>query len=1473
MEATGGDVLPYTPENLISNIFLGEGVQVTNIEYSGNANAVGYFDNGAQAIGIDRGILLTTGVAAKVVGNGEDGAQDNNDLNGTNIVEADLEKIANGEPLRNVAKYTITFVPSSDTLQFRYVFASEEYPQFVCSEFNDVFGFFISGPGINGGFENDGKNIALIPGTNFPVAINFVNNGQMGVWGSGAYCDGTNGSLNFDNFFNDNQNSPTQPVYDGYTKVFTAEAVVVPCQEYTIKLAIADVTDEGYDSGVFLEAKSFGTRELSITSDTYNPDGAITEGCTEGYVNFNLTKPSATDYVINYNLFGTATNGDDYERLPGQLIIPAGQTSGRITIKALEDNIIEAVENVLIEIQKDMCSKDTVEVYIKDNLLSPPQLTPATICKGETVNLDGELTNLSPVASSFESTRLVAITPYNTTVSSDLTVNNIFPPTLKEGLIESVCIDIQHNNPEDIDAYLVAPNGNFILLTSDNGAGGSNYTQTCFTPDALNPISSPSVSAPFTGDYLPEGIWSDLYANDSPTNGVWKLMLRDDELGSTGVLNSWSISFRQSMEYRYTWSGTDNLSCTDCATTNVTPQGDATYEVEVMDAYGCLVNEDVAVEVLDVTPAPTVTCIDRTGSSVQFGWNNPGNINYLEYRIDGATWEQLDASETDFNVENLAPGTTVTFEIRGVESCPGEVGRATCMAENCTPPTINLTETKTIKCFGETTGAVQLTASGQANTYEFTLDGETNQTGVFENLAAGDFTAVIEDENGCITNYPFTISQPDELELAAQAERHITCFGNLDGVAIADAFGGTAPYTFKWENGFDESRISQLGAGTISVTVTDNNGCKANTSVELLQPDALTARLDVQHVSCSGTADGNAQLFVENGTAPYRYEWADGSTSTSVENLSGGMVQVKVIDANGCELDLQEMINENPPIEVTVSTEMPSCFDGDNGRATITATGGSGTFEFNWEHGVNGSDLNDLTPGAYKISVVDSEGCIVVRDVQIDNQPEIRVDIATAPTSCFNTEDGEATIQVSGGMPSYKVSWEDGNTDLVREDLAGGEYMITVTDGNNCQFDTPLKIDAPEEIMIDFEVENAKCFGENGSIKVNGAGGVGALNFDLGQGFGGDQFTEQPAGIYAFRVMDINNCMVEAEAEITQPDSISSFEEITHVTCFGRRDGKIKTQLNGGVGNYSLSWNSQVGNFDNETVLEFLPAGSYEVNALDGNGCVFNKTIEVNEPELLEAIAEPFPITCSGRKDGEILIEPTGGTAPYEFFLNGESRGDREQISNLHEGNYYITIKDLNDCIFESDVLVVDEVAPIELDLGQDTLVEYGATVQISPKIESTFPITDFVWESTHLDMLSCTDCLDPQATPKAQSSVKLTITDEKGCRTEDILNLFIEKDFQVLVPTGFSPNQDGANDLLLVHGKEGTIVKEMKIFDRWGELLYVSEEFEINDPYTGWDGLFRGKTMDPGVYVWYLEVEFEDGSSDSLKGETTLIR
>ncbi|MCK5766125.1 MAG: choice-of-anchor L domain-containing protein, partial [Bacteroidales bacterium] len=348
-----------TPEQLVQNILIGSGVTVSNITFTGNeGNAICAFTNGNTTIlGLDEGVILSSGGAGDAANPASVNADTDNGVPG----DPDLDVLPGVLGTNDAAILEFDFIPQSDTLTFRYVFGSEEYPEFV-NQFNDVFAFFITGPNPSGGnYANE--NIALIPGTNLPVTINNVNNGTANT-GPCINCE-----------YYVNNTGGLYIVYDGFTTVLDAIVIVAPCSTYHMKLTIADDLDFAYDSGVFLEANSFSSTGLIISSNFSSSSpgyGALIEGCNDATIYFELVDTLPDPYVVHFDYMGTAVNGIDYNLLPDSIVIPPGSMIDSLNIIPVQNYAIDPTRTVIIAFDyESACNneQDTLELLLLDNTI------------------------------------------------------------------------------------------------------------------------------------------------------------------------------------------------------------------------------------------------------------------------------------------------------------------------------------------------------------------------------------------------------------------------------------------------------------------------------------------------------------------------------------------------------------------------------------------------------------------------------------------------------------------------------------------------------------------------------------------------------------------------------------------------------------------------------------------------------------------------------------------------------------------------------------------------------------------------------------------------------------------------------------------------------------------------------------------------------------------------------------------------
>lgn len=439
-----------TVEQYVQDVLLGQNVTVMNIEYnSGSPNvvvpAVGGFESIDSNIGIESGFIMTCGDAAGTVGpNNQTGYTGTGPggFSGSDPDLLDLVQANGGNSINDWVIIEFDFIPLGDTIRFNYIWGSEEYDTFVGSGFNDVFGFFISGPGINGPYSNNAENIALVPGTNTGVAINTINNGNgnAGPCNNCEYYNQLGSDADFFNNMNDDiYTNPYYMQYDGYTDVLTAFAIVECGQTYHIKLAVCDANDSVLDSGVFLQRDSFSSNlvvQVELNLNVSGPNGdTLFENCGEGVITFERPESGNPDVeLVAYLAYsGTAVNGVDYTLLPDSVVFPPGVMTVSYPLDAFDDGIPEGTETVHMEIENIAdCGEQMVssefDFFINDE--AEPLVVDGyniEICTGETVTLEPIISGGYAVYgydwSTGESTSTIDVSP-GTTTSYFLTVSD-----------------------------------------------------------------------------------------------------------------------------------------------------------------------------------------------------------------------------------------------------------------------------------------------------------------------------------------------------------------------------------------------------------------------------------------------------------------------------------------------------------------------------------------------------------------------------------------------------------------------------------------------------------------------------------------------------------------------------------------------------------------------------------------------------------------------------------------------------------------------------------------------------------------------------------------------------------------------------------------------------------------------------------------------------------------------------------------
>ena len=904
-----------TPAQLVDTL-LGAGVTVSNITYTGFAGASGAFDGTASNIGIGHGILLTSGEIVNAPGPNISPATGTDNLLPGDV---DLNTLIGGTS-QDACVLEFDFTVPTDTVKFKYVFGSDEYSEYVCSNFNDVFAFFISGPGISGI-----QNLALIPGTSTPVSINNLNGGVSG--GGGFPCILTNNA-----FYINNETPPGQTVeYDGFTVVLEAVAAVVPCGTYHIKIAIGDVGDGNFDSGVFLEQGSF-SGVSTTAAGLANPPIA----CAPGTINFTNNSVGGSLYAWNFDdgsPVDSSMNPSHVFTNPGvynvQLIATGALACGGIS--------------------------DTTYITVTITTNVPVDLGPDTsLCAGTSIVLGyGIIPGTSYLWSTGDTTSYIIITApgtYTVTVTSALcpagtdTINVALTTlNLDLGNDTTLCAgqsvtftsnitgtNYQWSTGNTASSMTITTSGTYWMVVTANGCQAVDTVQVFFGNPAgvtlgndttICPGQSVTLGGSLTGTIfswstgdstqtinvnIPGTYWvtagpPGCQGSDTITVSVAQAPVVN--LGNDTTLCAGNIlSLDAGTHASYIWS-----TGATTAIINVTSSG--TYYVGVNDG-GCMGGDSIFVQ---FTPLPVV----NLGSNLSFC---TGMSDTLDAGNPGATylWSTLSTSQT------IIVNTSGTYTVTVTSS--GCTASGSVMVTENPLPVVVLTNDTSI-CTGN---SVNLNASG-GNSYSWTpstgLSSTTVPNPTAANLASTiTYTVTVTDGNNCSSSKSMTITVNALPSITTIADT-VICEGSS---ITLNAQGGVS---YSWTNGQyldnanSSSPVAQPPAGTtFQVTGTDANGCQNSASVNIGVASVPTASFFSEfEISCVGTRG----IFTNSSVNASQYLWdfGDGTTSGDpnvVHDFAVGITGTISLTAynSGCSSETTIPI----PDPLTLKTNVPNIF-------------------------------------------------------------------------------------------------------------------------------------------------------------------------------------------------------------------------------------------------------------------------------------------------------------------------------------------------------------------------------------------------------------------------------------------------------------------------------------------------------------------------------------------------------------------
>ena len=922
------------------------------------------------------------------------------------------------------------------------------------------------------------------------------------------------------------------------------------------------------------------------------------------------------------------------------------------------------------------------------------------------------------------------------------------------------------------------------------------------------------------------------------------------------------------------------------ATISVCPGSNTTYTAKAT-YLPCAGGTPVAeTDNVNVTLAGALQAgIDSSHNVTCFGANNGAAYAHATTSNAGLNYGWSNGLHT-LSITGLSPGQYI-FTATDASAC---VRADTVVITQPIPLTANVPNANQTNCSG--TGAGTLVDASSGGTYPYTYNWNSVPAqidSILDNVVAGTYTVTVHDANNCSATASGTLVinvGGNNVALNNPVITNVSCFGGTDGSIATGATGGSGVYTFNWSPANTGTTISNLAFGQYNVTVNDGAGCTASGSYNVTQPTQLVINApNITNIGCGGVAAGSITASVSGGTPVYGYSWVQQSnsqtyTGQTINNLSVDNYTVTVTDTKNCTATASYTITASTPLTFTQSQTDASCFGGSDGTTTITVTTGTAPYNYNWNGaGVSANaTLNGVSSGVVNVTVSDVN-CSATATFTIAQPTQITIALVSqTDVSCFGGSDGTVTVNATGGSGSgYNYAWNSNpaQVGVVATSLPAGLVAVVVTDGSLCTASQLYTVNEPTQLTTTLQPTDATCYqAPNGINLANTSGGTSPYTYLWSDA--GNQTTQTATGLiagsYSCTVTDAKGCTTSASDVVNEPADMVVNTGVTAVKCIGDKNGTISVTATGGTSPYNFSATQDGANFVFATndVIQDLAIGVYTVIVSDNNGCT--KTVLATVPN---AVIDNFTTAtdstlCYGSDYNDGAAHITATTAqngPYQFSIDNSTPQTSGDFLNLSAGAHTITATNANGCLSTVPVVVLEPL-PIIVDVVPDTVVlPLGNGQQV---LVTYLNATNVSYAWTPELGLSCTDCPNPLVSPFNQQDYVVTISMINGsatCYGSATLHADVTDPLPVFIPNSFTPNGDGNNDLFQLYG-QGIKSVDLKIFNRWGELVYQS-----NNQFDGWDGTYKGQLQLPQVFTYAVKIVFLDDKKLARKGTVTLLR
>ena len=943
--------------------------------------------------------------------------------------------------------------------------------------------------------------------------------------------------------------------------------------------------------------------------------------------------------------------------------------------------------------------------------------------------------------------------------------------------------------------------------------------------------------------------------------------------------------------YSYAWSnGSTSPSISAAA---------GTYDVSITDANGCAPATGEAI----IGAASLPNLADAGADQVVCMNALPVMLNGIVTNASGGAWSggsgtfngTYDQMEYVPSAADIAAGSvTLTLTTTGNNDCPPAQDAVVLSIPNSFVDG-QVTSTDAT-CHDTSDGSAVFSPTLPGFSYAWN-DAQGQTTAMATGLSAGTHTLVVTDQYGCTESYEAVIGPASPLVIASIDAVSENCAGFGDGQATVTVGGGTAPYSFNWNNGMDQASI-QVPAGTYTVSVSDANNCTPVTADVIIDVIGLPNQADAggDMVICLNDYPIMMQGSVENATGG---QWNGGAGAwegaglqaqywPTLQEIMNGSVQL-VLTTTGnttcppaSDTVLVSLANAFLQAELNV-TQHVSCNGLANGQLAFTPQ--LNAFSYQWAHGGTSPTAGDLAPGTYTLTVTDQYGCDSIFTGTI-TEPETLVlqEVQVSHVICHGGNTGQAMATVTGGTSPYSFQWSNGATASSANGLIAGDHHVTITDANGCAVEGALTIDQPSPITLQANIPDTVCVNAPVLLSAEAQGGNGGHTITwAGIGTGSSLTAEFAASqIVTVTVQDSLGC---PGAPVMEPVhvldlSLAQFDTYGATTVCAGETVTVGATVSGYAGSYTISWPGipalGAGPFT------FPVQNSQQLQVILSNTCgdsqIETLTLGVDVPP---AVQLP-PIIAQGCAPLTVQFPSFNlGDVNYQWNLgNGQTSSAPAPVVMYPAGTYTATLTVTTPAGCSSAASTSGQIivhTPPTAAFTASTWSTDLANAMIAFTDQSTGNIVSHTW---NFGDGGTSSAINPQHqyTDWGSYAVTLQVQDANGCTASASNMVQISPVYDVTLPTAFTPNTGNGNggtydpfgldnDVFYAFVKDVSDFR-MRIFNRWGELIFESDDLRI-----GWDGYYRGQLSPQDVYVVQTWVRFLDGREIQKLSDLTLLR